>query len=148
MNIHTAYTIYNNGIQTVEPQLAEAIDRIIDVKSKAVDRYKESYEICERGMFKAHDLFKATQEKLDQVELAEVKARIEMEAIDGYYSALLKKRVQQVEVLQSVNHQLRTGIVDLREYIGYQPHSDLAENVVDILYKILNGENEDGEPNE
>lgn len=122
MNIHTAYTIYNNGIQTVEPQLAEAIDRIIDDKNKQL-------------------------EKLDQVELAEVKARIELEAIDGYYSALLKKRVLQVEALQAENKQLRTGIDDLREYIGYQPHSDLAENVVDILYKILNDEAKVGESN-
>lgn len=114
MNINTAYTIYNNGIQSVEPQLAEAIDRIIDDKNKQL-------------------------EKLDQVELAEVKARIELEAVDGYYSTLLKKRVLQVEALQEENKQLRTGIVELCEYIGYQPHSDLLERITDILYDISQG---------
>ncbi|MFL0584689.1 hypothetical protein ACH0B6_19140 [Solibacillus silvestris] len=118
MNIHTAYTIYNNGIQSIEPQLAEAIDRIIDAKSKAVDRYKECYEICERGMHRAHDLYKDSQEKLDKVELAEFKARIELEVIDTYYSALLKKRVLQVEELQAENERLREIIneKDEREF--------------------------------
>lgn len=60
---------------------------------------------------------------LDCTELAEAKARVEIE-------------------------RLRKGISDLRIYIGYQRHSDLSENIVDILYKILNGENEDGESNE
>lgn len=83
MNIHTAYTVYNNGIQSMEPKLAEAIDRIIDAKSKAVDRYKECYEICERGMHRAHDLYKDSQEKLDKVELAEVKARFELEQMNN-----------------------------------------------------------------
>ncbi|MEK4702028.1 hypothetical protein MKX47_21245 [Solibacillus sp. FSL R7-0668] len=83
MKITEAYTVYNNGIQSVEPKLAEAIDCIIDAKSKAVDRYKESYEICERGMHRAHDLYKDSQEKLDKVELAEVKARFELEQMNN-----------------------------------------------------------------
>lgn len=83
MKITEAYTVYNNGIQSVEPQLAEAIDRIIDAKNKAVDRYKECYEICERGMHRAHDLYKDSQEKLDKVELAEAKARFELERMDN-----------------------------------------------------------------
>lgn len=93
------------------------------------------------------DAYEVTQERLDLVELAEAKARIELEEVDGYYSALLKKRVLQVEALQAENKQLRTGIVELCEYIGYQPHSDLAENVVDILYNILNDETKVGETN-
>lgn len=104
MNINEAYTVYNNQIQSVGPLLAEALDRILDEKNKQL-------------------------EKLDRTELAEVKARMEVEE--------QKKEIEQ----------LRTGIVELREYIGYQPHSDLAENVVDILYKILKGEIEAGESN-
>ena len=83
MKLTEAYTVYNNGIQSVEPKLAEAIDCIIDAKSKAVDWYKECYEICVRGMHRAHDLYKDSQEKLDKVELAEVKARFELERMDN-----------------------------------------------------------------
>ena len=83
MKITEAYTVYNNGIQSVEPQLAEAIDRIIDAKNKEVDRYKECYEICERGMHRAHDLYKDSQEKLGKVELAEAKARFELEQMNN-----------------------------------------------------------------
>ena len=140
MNIHTAYTIYNNGIQSVEPQLADKVIGDIPVFWDVSGGYW-----CESCGFK--EMIDDLRSKLDRTELAEVKARIEIEAIDGYYSALLKKRVLQVEAMQAENKQLRTGIDDLREYIGYQPHSDLAENVVDILYKILNDEAKVGESN-
>lgn len=120
MNIHTAYTIYNNGIQTVEPQLAEAIDRIIDDKNKQL-------------------------ENLDRVELAEVKARIEIEAIDGYYSALLKKRVLQVEALQIENDRLRVAldeISDLENFYGHDKsyYQNLLSKAIVISCKALAGE--------
>lgn len=100
MNIHTAYTIYNNGIQTVEPQLAEAIDRIIDDKNKQL-------------------------EKLDKVELAEVKARIEIEAGEGYLTALLKKRIHQNYDLQDENENLRGA---LQEYAAKENYERVAND--------------------
>lgn len=72
MKIHEAYTIYNNGIHSIDPQLSEAINCILDHQN-------------------------AQLEKLDRVELAEFKVRIETEAIDGYYSALLKKLNRDIE---------------------------------------------------
>lgn len=98
MNIHTAYTIYNNGIQSVEPQLAEAIDRIIDDKNKQL-------------------------EKLYQVELAEVKACIEIKAGEGYLTALLKKRIHQNYDLQDENENLRGA---LQEYAAKENYERVA----------------------
>ena len=99
MNIQTAYTIYNNGIQSVEPQLPEAIDRIIDDKNKQL-------------------------EKLDKVELAEVKARIEIEAGEAYLTALLKKRIHQNYDLQDENENLRGA---LQEYAAKENYERVAK---------------------
>ena len=103
MNIHTAYTIYNNAIQSVKPQLGEAIDRIIDDKNKQL-------------------------EKLDKVELAEVKARIEIEAGEGYLTALLKKRIHQNYDLQDENERLREALTIILE--DEAPNCDGYETLI------------------
>ena len=41
MNIHTAYIIYNNGIQSVEPQLSEAIHEIIEDSKQRIEQLEE-----------------------------------------------------------------------------------------------------------
>lgn len=76
MKIHEAYTIYNNRIQSIDPQLSEAINCILDHQN-------------------------ALLEKLDRVELAEVKARIETDAIDDYYSSLLKKLSRDIKDIRA-----------------------------------------------
>lgn len=81
MKIHEAYTIYNNGIQSIDPQLSEAINCILDHQN-------------------------AQLEKLDRVELAEFKARIVTEAIDEYYIARLKKAHMDIADLRTA---LKTG---------------------------------------
>lgn len=41
MNINTAYTVYNNGIQSVEPQLSEAIHEIIEDSKQRIEQLEE-----------------------------------------------------------------------------------------------------------
>lgn len=80
MKIHDAYTIYNNGIQSIDFQLSEAINCILDHQNSQL-------------------------EKLDQVELAEFKARIQTDAIDEYYSALLKKLNRHIDNMRAALEQ-------------------------------------------
>ena len=120
MKLTEAYTVYNNGIQSVEPQLSEAIDRIIDDKNKQL-------------------------EKLDQVELAEMKARMEMEASEGYLTALLKKRIHQNYDLQEENERLRGALEftqsELIPIRGYERKDiDSISSVCIKIRKVLEGE--------
>lgn len=105
MKIHEAYTIYNNGIQSIAPQLSEAINCILDHQNSQL-------------------------EKLDRVELAEVKTRMEIEAVEGYFSALLKKRVQHVEYLQTKNGVLNVFLQE-RTVNGWGNH------VVDVAMQHI-----------
>lgn len=72
MKLTEAYVIYNNSLHSMDVQLAEAIDRIIDDKNIQIDQ-------------------------LNRVELAEAKARMQAEemakvAMDDTYNAFLEQR--------------------------------------------------------
>lgn len=41
MKLTEAYTVYNNGIQSVEPQLAEAIHEIIEDSEQRIEQLEE-----------------------------------------------------------------------------------------------------------
>lgn len=71
MKLTEAYTVFNNNLHSMDPQLAEAIDRILDDKNKQL-------------------------EKLDQVELAEAKARMEIERLQ---QELNESKVKQMELI-------------------------------------------------
>ncbi|MBD8037116.1 hypothetical protein H9635_10195 [Solibacillus sp. A46] len=90
MKLTEAYTIFNNNLHSMDPQLAEAIDRILDDKNKQL-------------------------EKLDGVELAEAKARIEIE-------------------------RLREELIHVRELWRYGSPSEVYENIPRIVQMILNNE--------
>ena len=69
--------IYDAVVIDGVPALVAEVERL----QAEVARYKQVYEICEGGMFKAHDWWQASQAKLDRTELAEVKARMENERL-------------------------------------------------------------------
>ena len=60
---------------------------------------------------------------LDRTELAEVKARIEIEAGEIYLTALLKKRILQINDLQDENENLRGA---LQEYAAKESYERVA----------------------
>ena len=90
MKLTEAYTVFNNNLHSMDPQLAEAFDRILDDKNKQL-------------------------EKLDQVELAEAKARMEIE-------------------------RLREELIHVRELWRYGSPSEVYENIPRIVQMILNNE--------
>lgn len=114
-NRHDKYFI-KNAVTDVQILIAE------------VERYKNVYEICERGMFKAHDLYKDTQEKLGQVELAEAKARMEIEQLEIKvknqaaqlieYQKSFSKMKDQKRTVERMAYNRKQTIKQLRSLVG------------------------------
>lgn len=90
MKLTEAYTIYNNNLHSMDARLAEAIDLIIDDKNIQL-------------------------EKLDRTELAEAKARMEIE-------------------------RLQHNLIHLRELWRYGTPDEVYDNLPRIAQMILDGE--------
>lgn len=98
---------------------------------------------CESCGFK--EMIDDLRSKLDRTELAEVKARMEMEASEGYLTALLKKRIHQNYDLQEENERLRGAlneISDLENFYGHDKsyYQNLLSKAIVISCKALAGE--------
>lgn len=124
VNTPDGYTI-SGSVRLIEQMKDNGISLVNELelqKANAEQYLQDNVELHNENLILNNEIQRLSS-ALDRTELVEAKERIEIE-------------------------RLRKGILDLRIYIGYQRHSDLSENVVDILYKILNVENEDGESNE
>lgn len=87
-----------------------------------VKRYKELFEICEKGMLKANDMLKEAHNKLDCTELAEVKVRMEVERLREALSYYADK-------LHYEPYFMKDGTCDVTEDEGYIARQALEEGL-------------------
>lgn len=103
MKLTEAYTVFNNNLHSMDPQLAEAIDRIIDDKNKQL-------------------------EKLDQVELAEAKARMEIERLVNFIETLQVVHFKEYQDEKAENKRLREAL----EFYSNEENYERVANDPDI----------------
>ena len=120
MKLTEAYTVFNNNLHSMDPQLAEAIDRILDDKNMQL-------------------------EKLDQVELAETKARMEIERLVNFIETLQIVHFKEYQGEKAENKRLREALENTQAEIipirGYERKDiDSISSVCIKIRKALEGD--------
>ncbi|MFF5993436.1 hypothetical protein AAGS61_01620 [Lysinibacillus sp. KU-BSD001] len=92
------------------PALIAEIERL----QASLELTEKCYEICERGMFKANDMFIETKNKLDQVELAEAKMRMENERLREVLKQVLEDEAPNCDGYETFIHATARKALEVR----------------------------------
>lgn len=76
---------------------------------------------CESCGFK--EIIDDLRNKLDRTELAEAKARMEIEDLGEYFNALLGQRIRHLDMLRAENNRLRAALEFYADEKHYEPYN-------------------------
>lgn len=129
LNTPDGYTI-SGSVRLIEQMKDNGISLVNELelqKANAEQYLQDNVELHNENLILNNEIQRLSL-ALDRTELAEVKARIEIEAGEGYLTALLKKRILQINNLQDENENLRGA---LQEYAAKENY-ERVENDPDI----------------
>ncbi|MFF5994251.1 hypothetical protein AAGS61_05790 [Lysinibacillus sp. KU-BSD001] len=114
-NIPEGWTM-GESIKIIGQMQQDASTLITEVErlQKELELTEKCYEICERGMFKANDMFIETNNKLDQVELAEAKMRMENERLREVLKQVLEDEAPNCDGYETFIHATARKALDVR----------------------------------